>query len=186
MKEISIQDIRSIEDGEMRSLVRYEHLIAWGKSGGVKRAVAAFRSQIASAEQAKAVAKLRVAQINVIEKAVACFAARAVRDSQMAEVAAKHRADAAERHAIQAAVDEVLALEEIVAADDIDDILSTVSAVLTIDCRDRTLGLISASVAQSPWKTSSASFGLHCGTSVLPHMRTTDFASWQSPTDLQS
>ncbi|OAE46825.1 hypothetical protein A7J57_12115 [Agrobacterium tumefaciens] len=133
MKEICIQDIRSIGDPEMRSLVRYEHLISWGKSGGIKRAVAAFRSQIAGAERAKAVAKLRVAQINVIEQAVACFAARAIRNSQMAEVGAKHRAGAAERHAIQAAVDEVLALEEIVPADDIDYILSTVSAALGIE-----------------------------------------------------
>lgn len=130
MKEVNIRNIRSIEDREMRSLVRYEHLMAWGKSGGVKRGIAAFKEHIAAADQTKAVARLRTAQTNVIKEAVARFDARAI---QMAEVAARQRADAAERHAITAAVDEVLALEEIVPADDIDYILSAVSAALHIE-----------------------------------------------------
>ncbi|MCZ7890453.1 hypothetical protein O9X99_02065 [Agrobacterium salinitolerans] len=133
MKEVTIQDIRKIEDAELRWLTRYEYLINWGKSGTLRKAAQAFYDQIAAAEQTKAVAELRVAQINVIEKAVARFDVKSIRNAQMAEVAAKHRADAAERQAIREAVDEVLALEEIVPADDIDDILSLVSAALGIE-----------------------------------------------------
>ncbi|MBY3026503.1 hypothetical protein [Rhizobium leguminosarum] len=133
MKEMLNQNILAIEDRELRSLVKYEQIMAWYRSGGVQKSIAAYRAQIAAADQAKAVAELRVAQINVIEQAVARFDARSVRNAQMAQVAAQHRADAAERQRIHEAVDEVLALEEIVPADDIDDILSQVSAALGIE-----------------------------------------------------
>ncbi|TZG36635.1 hypothetical protein [Agrobacterium sp. B1(2019)] len=133
MKEVTTEDIRKIEGAELRWLTRYEHLISWGKSGTLRKAAQAFYNQIAAAEQAKAVAVFRIAQINVIEKAVARFDVKSIRNAQMAAVAAKHRANAAERQAIQAACDEIMALEEIVPADDIDDILSTVSAALGIE-----------------------------------------------------
>ena len=133
MKEVTIQDIRKIEDAELRWLTRYEHLISWGKSGTLRIAAQAYYDQIAQAEQKKALAQLRIAQIDILETAVSRFDGRAIRTAQMAAIAAKHRADAAERHAIQAACDEIMALEEIVPADDIDDILSTVSAALGIE-----------------------------------------------------
>lgn len=133
MKEVTIQDIRKIEDAELRWLTRYEHLISWGKSGTLRLAAQAYYDQIAQAEQKKALAQLRIAQIDILETAVSRFDGRAIRTAQMAAIAAKHRADAAERHAIQAACDEIMALEEIVPADDIDDILSTVSAALGIE-----------------------------------------------------
>lgn len=51
----------------------------------------------------------------------------------MAQIAARHRADPAERQAIKEACDEIMALEDIVPADDLDDILATVSAALGIE-----------------------------------------------------
>lgn len=120
----TIQDIRSIEDRELRWLVKYEQIIAWSKAGGFKKAAAAYHAQIAEAERQKAVAELRVAQINVITTTVAAYDGKAVRNAQIAQVAAQHRADAAERQAIQEAVDEVLAL---------DDILSEISKALGIE-----------------------------------------------------
>ena len=105
MKEVTSQDIRSIEDRQMRALLKYEQIIEWHQAGGVQAALEEFHAQIAAAEQAKAVAELRVAQINVIATRVAHFDAKAVRNAQIAEVAAKHRADAAERQAVQEAVD---------------------------------------------------------------------------------
>ena len=117
MKEVKIEGIRKIEHDEVRSLVCYEQLIAKGKSGGIKRAVG----------------EIRTARINVLETAASRFDGRALRNARINAVAAKHRAGAAERQAIQDAVDEVLALGEIVPADDIDDILSTVSAELGIE-----------------------------------------------------
>ncbi len=133
MKEVTIQDFRKIEDAELRWLTRYEHLISWGKSGTLRIAAQAYYDQIEQAEQKKALAQLRIAQIDILETAVSRFDGRAIRNSQMAAVAAKHRAEIAERQAIQAACDEIMALEEIVPADDIDDILSTVSAALGIE-----------------------------------------------------
>ncbi len=133
MKEVTIQDIRKIVDPELRSLTRYEYLIAWGKCGSLRKAAQAFYDQIEQANRAKAEAELRIAQINVIEQAVTRFDAQALRNAQMAQVAARHRADAAERLAIQEACDQIMALEEIIPADDTDDILSSVSAALGIE-----------------------------------------------------
>ncbi|WP_027488928.1 hypothetical protein [Allorhizobium undicola] len=133
MKEVTIQDFRRIEDAELRWLTRYEHLINWGKSGTLRVAAQAYYDQIEQAEQKKALAQLRIAQIDILQTAVSRFDGRAIRNAQMAAVAAKHRADVAERQAIQAACDEIMALEEIVPADEIDDILSTVSAALGIE-----------------------------------------------------
>lgn len=132
MKEMLNSDIR-IEDRELRSLIKYEQIVAWHKSGGFKRASAAYHAEIAEAERQKAIAELWVSQINVIEQVAAKFESRAIRNAQISAVAAKHRADAAERLAIQEACDEVMALEEIVRADDIDDILSEVSKALGIE-----------------------------------------------------
>jgi hypothetical protein len=132
MKEMLNQhiDTRTIEDRELRWLVKYEQIIAWSKAGGFQKAAAAYRAQIAEAERKKAVAELRVAQINVITTTVAAYDGKAVRNAQIAQVAAQHRADAAERQAIQEACDEVLAL---IPEDDMDDILSEVSKALGIE-----------------------------------------------------
>lgn len=132
MQEVLNSDIRKIEDHELRWLMKYESLIAWHRSGGIQRAASAYRAQIAAAKKVKAVAELRVAQIEVIEKTTAQWDARAVRNALAAENAAKQQASAVERQAIQEAVDEVLALDEIVPEKDIDDILLQVSAALGI------------------------------------------------------
>ncbi|KAB1086177.1 hypothetical protein F4V91_06850 [Neorhizobium galegae] len=132
MKEV-IQEIHKVEDRELRWLVRYEQLIAWHRSGGVQQAVAEYHAQIAKAEHLKAIAELRVAQIAIIETTISRFDGKAVRNAQIVQVAAQHRADAAERQAIQEACDEIIALEEIVPADDIDDILSQFSSALGIE-----------------------------------------------------
>ncbi len=132
MKEV-IQEIHKIEDREMRALVRYEKVVAWHKSGGFQRASAAYHAQIAEAARVKAVAELRINQIEILQTAVSRFDAKGVRNAQIAEVAARYRASAAERQAIQEAIDKVLALEEVVPADDIDDILSQVSNALGIE-----------------------------------------------------
>jgi hypothetical protein len=133
MKEVSNQEIRAIEDRELRELVRYEKLIAWGRSGALRKAAEAYYAQIAQAEKAKAVAKLRVAQIEVIETTTAKWDARAVRNAIAVENAARQQAATVERQAIQEAVDEVLALEKIVPEKDIEDILSQLSAALDIE-----------------------------------------------------
>lgn len=135
MKEMLNQhiDTRTIEDRELRALVKYEQIIAWHKAGGFQQAAAAYRAQIAEAERQKAVAELRVAQINVITTTVGAYDGKAVRNAQIAQVAAQHQADAAERQAIKEACDEVLALEDIIPADDIDDILTEVSKALGIE-----------------------------------------------------
>lgn len=133
MMEINIQDIRKIEDRELRWLIKYESIVAWHKSGGIERAAAAYHAQIAAAEKAKTVAELRVAQIQVIEKTTAQWDARAVRNALAAENAAKQQKTVLERQAFQEAVNEVLALEEIVPASDIEDILSQLSAALDIE-----------------------------------------------------
>lgn|GEM_PF-3541924 len=133
MKEITHQEIRLIEDRELRELVRYETLIAWGKSGALRKAADAFYAQVAEAKRLKAVAELRVAQIEDIQTTTAQWDARAVRNILAAENAAKQQASAVERQAIQEAVAEVLALEEIVPEKDIDDILSQLSAALDIE-----------------------------------------------------
>lgn len=133
MMEVKNFDIRAIEDRELRELVRYEKLIAWGRSGALRKAADAYYAQIAQAEKDKAVAKLRVAQIQVIEKTTTRWDARAARNALAAENAAKQQASAIERQATQEAVDEVLALEEIVPEKDIDDILSQLSAALDIE-----------------------------------------------------
>jgi len=101
MKEILNQDIRKIEDRELRWLCRYEQIVAWHKAGGFQRAAAAYRAQIAEADRAKAVAELRVAQIEVLQNAATRFDVKPLRNAQMAKIAAQHRADAAERQAIQ-------------------------------------------------------------------------------------
>lgn len=133
MKEVNIQDIQKIEDRELRWLVRYEQIVAWHKNGGLRKAAEAYHAQIAEAARQKAIAELRVAQINVIAATVARFDAKAVRNAQISAVAAKHRAEAAERQAIQEACDEVMSLEEIVPAADIDEILAQVSTALGIE-----------------------------------------------------
>lgn len=133
MMEVKNFDIRAIEDRELRWLVKYETLVAWGKSGSLRKAADAFYAQITQAEKAKAVAELRVAQIEVIEAATARWDARATRNAIAVENAAKQQASAVERQAIQEAVDEVLALEQIVPEKDIDDILSQLSAALDIE-----------------------------------------------------
>lgn len=133
MMEVLNSDIRKIEDRELRWLVKYETLVAWGKSGSLHKAAAAYRAQIAQAEKAKAVAELRVAQIEVIQTNVVQWDARRARNAIAAENAARQQASAVERQAIQEAVDEVLALEEIVPEKDIDDILSQLSAALDIE-----------------------------------------------------
>ncbi|WP_312356754.1 hypothetical protein [Agrobacterium sp.] len=133
MKEITQRDIRSIEDREMRELARYEMLIAWGRSGALRKAADAFYAHVAEAKRLKAVAERRAAQIEVIQSTVAQWDARAVRNAIAVENAAKRQASAVERQAIQEAVNEVLALEEIVPEKDIDDILQQVSAALGIE-----------------------------------------------------
>ncbi|XNO40748.1 hypothetical protein ACL2DZ_00280 (plasmid) [Sinorhizobium meliloti] len=133
MKEASFQEIRKIEDRELRSLARYEYLMVWGKSGALSKAAEAYHAQIAEAARVQAVAELRVAQINVIEKTVAKFDAPGSPLRPDRRGRSKTMCHAAERQAIQEAVDEVMALEEIIPADDIDDILSEVSKALGIE-----------------------------------------------------
>lgn len=133
MKEMLNQDIRKIEDRELRWLCRYEQIIAWHKAGGFKKAAAAYHAQVAEAERQKAVAELSVAQINVITATVAAYDGKAVRNAQIAQVAAQHRVDAAERPATNEAVNEVMTIEGIIPADDIDDILAEVSRALGIE-----------------------------------------------------
>ncbi|MBY5820009.1 hypothetical protein HFN60_30935 [Rhizobium leguminosarum] len=121
MKKIKIEDICQIEDGELRSLTRYEYLMARGQRGGFQRTGAEFRAQVSAADPAKSVVELRIAQINVIEQTVAGLEGKALR-SEIARVAAKHQRDAAELQAIQAACDKITALEKIVPADESDDL----------------------------------------------------------------
>ncbi len=133
MKEVTNLDILSIEDRELRWLIKYEQIISWGKSGDLRKAAQAYYDRIEQAEQVKALAQLRIDQINVIENAAIRFDGKALRNALILSVAAQHRADAAGRQAIQEACDEVMALEEIVPADDFDDILSQVAAALGIE-----------------------------------------------------
>lgn len=133
MKEITHQEIRLIADREMRELARYEMLIAWGRSGALRKAADAFYAEVAEAKRQQAIAELRVAQIEVIQTTAAQWDARAVRNALANENAEKQQAAALGRQAIQEAVDEVLALEEIVPEKDIVDILSQLSAALDIE-----------------------------------------------------
>ena len=132
MKEMLNQDIRSIEDREMRWLVRYEKIIAWHNAGGFAKAAAAYHAQIADADRVKSEAELRVAQITILQHTVAGFDVKALRNAQMEKIAAQRKAEVAaerERRQIQAAIDELIAIDDFVTDDDIDDILAISSAL---------------------------------------------------------
>jgi len=132
MKEMLNQDIRSIEDRELRWLVRYEKIIAWHNAGGFAKAAAAYHAQIAEADRVKSEAELRVAQITILQHTVAGFDVKALRNAQMEKIAAQRKAEAAaerERRQIKAAIDELIAIDDFVTDDDIDDILAISSAL---------------------------------------------------------
>lgn len=125
-EEIRLTDI---EDRELRNLVRWERLMASYNAGGLVKSAEAQQSRVAAAEK-------RLVQIQVLEAVAARATYKELRNAQMAQIAADYRAAAAECQAVREAVDEVLALEEIVPAEDIDDILAEISDALGIELPD--------------------------------------------------
>ncbi|WP_322886514.1 hypothetical protein U8C31_18270 [Sinorhizobium medicae] len=128
--------MKEAQDHEMRMLITMERLAKWHRDGGIQRSIAKYRTQIAEAE-------VKLAQIEVLKVASERLSTKEsfveLCNRQMCQIAEQHRAEAAERPAIQEAMDEFLVLEQMVPADDIDDILSDVSAALRIELPDAEL-----------------------------------------------
>ncbi|MBY5684849.1 hypothetical protein HFO32_22255 [Rhizobium leguminosarum] len=125
--------MKEVVDHEIRALIIMERIIKWGRDGGVERSKEIQRARIADARGVIRRAQSKLLQIEVMQVSARKLSFAEQRDQHMAKIADQHRAAAAEKKAIQAAVDEFLALESIIPADDIEDILSEVSAALGVD-----------------------------------------------------
>ncbi|RVL87653.1 hypothetical protein CN140_01600 [Sinorhizobium meliloti] len=125
--------MKEVVDHEIRALIIMERIVKWGRDGGVERSKEIQRARIADARGVIRRAQSKLLQIEVMQVSARKLSFAEQRDQHMAKIADQHRAAAAEKKAIQAAVDEFLALESIIPADDIEDILSEVSAALGVD-----------------------------------------------------